>query len=92
MQHGDFRSRNQLDDAMTIATVETGVALQAFDAEEVEGPLGIRASAPGEALEGRPGELPQGTLVIADEHRPLGLLFGAMAGGAGGATPRRSGS
>ena len=83
MQHGNFRSRNQLDDSMTIATVETGVGLQAFDADEVEGPLGIRASAPGEALEGRPGELPGGTLVIADAHRPLGLLFGAMAAGRG---------
>ena len=83
MQHGNFRSRNQLDDAITIATVETGVGLQAFDAEEVEGPLGIRASAPGEALEGRPGELPGGTLVVADATRPLGLLFGAMAAGRG---------
>ena len=83
MQHGNFRSRNQLDDSMVIATVETGVGLQAFDAAEVDGPLGIRASAPGEALEGRPGELPHGTLVIADAARPLGLLFGAMAEGRG---------
>ena len=53
-------------------------------------PTGSRAgsgsapSAPGEALEGRPGELPHGTLVIADEVRPLALLFGAL-----GARPRR---
>ena len=47
------------------------------------GALGIRASAPGERLEGRPSELPTGTLVIADESRPLGLLFGATGEGRG---------
>jgi DNA/RNA-binding domain of Phe-tRNA-synthetase-like protein len=83
MQHGAFRSRNQLDDSLTIATVETGVALRAFDSGRIEGRLGIRDSAPGEALEGRPGELPAGTLVIADERRPVGLLFGATASGRG---------
>lgn len=83
MKEGHFRSRSQLDDALTIATVETGVALRAFDAERVEGRLGIRTSAPGESLEGRPGELPAGTLAIADERRPLALLFGATAAGRG---------
>jgi DNA/RNA-binding domain of Phe-tRNA-synthetase-like protein len=83
MKHGAFVSRNQLDDALTIAIVETGVALRAFDADRIEGRLGIRASAPGESLEGRPGELPSDTLVIADEHRPLALLFGATAAGRG---------
>jgi DNA/RNA-binding domain of Phe-tRNA-synthetase-like protein len=83
MKHGEFRSRNQLDDALTIATIETGVALFALDADQVEGRLGIRTSAPGESLEGRPGELPDGTLIVADERRPLGLLFGAIAAGRG---------
>ena len=59
------------------------MALRAFDAGRAEGRLGIRLSEPGEGLEGRPGELPQGTLVIADEARPLGLLFGAIAAGRG---------
>jgi len=83
MKNGAFVSRNQLDDALTIAIVETGVALRAFDADRVEGRLGIRASAPGEELEGKPGSLPAGTLVIADERRPIGLLFGATAEGRG---------
>lgn len=83
MKSGAFKSRNQLDDSLTIATVETGVALCAFDADRVVGRLGIRDSGPGESLEGRPGELPPGSLVIADERRPLGLLFGATAGGRG---------
>ena len=84
MKDGGFRSRNLLDDALTIATIESGVALRAFDADRVEGPLGHPAvREPGEALEGRPGELPPGTLVIADEQRPLALLFGATAAGRG---------
>jgi phenylalanyl-tRNA synthetase beta subunit len=83
MKHGGFRSLNLLDDALTIAIVESGVAMRAFDADKVEGAVGLRGSAPGEGLEGRPGELPAGTLVIADEARPIALLFGAIASGRG---------
>jgi DNA/RNA-binding domain of Phe-tRNA-synthetase-like protein len=83
MLHGGFRSRSLLDDALTIAIVESEVALRAFDADRVEGAPGIRPSEPGEELEGRPGELPRGTLVIADQRRPLALLFGALAAGRG---------
>ena len=83
MQKGGFPSKSLLDDALTIATVESGVALRAFDADRVAGRPGIRSSDAGEALEGRPGELPAGTLVIADEERPLALLFGATGAGRG---------
>lgn len=83
MKRGGFPSLSLLDDAITIATVETGVALRAFDADRVDGEPGIRPSGSGEALEGRPGELPPGTLVIADEARALGLLFGATGAGRG---------
>jgi DNA/RNA-binding domain of Phe-tRNA-synthetase-like protein len=83
MKEGQFRSRNLLDDALTIATIESEVAIRAFDADRTEGRLGVRPSEPGEALEGRPGELPPGTLVIADERRPLALLFGATGAGRG---------
>jgi DNA/RNA-binding domain of Phe-tRNA-synthetase-like protein len=83
MKRGGFVSCSLLDDALTIAIIETGVALRAFDAGRVEGRPGIRQTGPGEELEGRPGELPPGTLVIADEARPLGLLFGATAAGRG---------
>jgi DNA/RNA-binding domain of Phe-tRNA-synthetase-like protein len=81
LQDGGFKTRGLPADALTIATVETGIALRAFDAERLEGPLCIRDSAPGEALEGRPGELSHGTLVIADERAPAGLLFGATGDG-----------
>ena len=83
MKKGGFPSENLLDDALTIAIAESGVALRAFDADQVHGRPGIRTSAPGEGLEGRSGELPHGTLVIADETRPLALLFGATAAGRG---------
>jgi DNA/RNA-binding domain of Phe-tRNA-synthetase-like protein len=83
MRRGGFPSQNLLDDALTIAIAESGVALRAFDADCVEGRLGIRTSGPGEGLEGRPGELPAGTLVIADEVRPIALLFGAIGSGRG---------
>jgi DNA/RNA-binding domain of Phe-tRNA-synthetase-like protein len=83
LQDGGFKTRGLPADALTIATVETGVALRAFDAERLEGALCIRDSAPGESLEGRPGELSHGTLVIADERAPAGLLFGTTGEGRG---------
>ena len=83
MKQGRFRSQNLLDDALTIAIVESGVALRAFDADKVTGEPGLRGSDHGERLEGRPGTLPQGTLVIADERRPMALMFGATGAGIG---------
>lgn len=79
MKRGGFVASNLLDDALTVAIIESGVALRAFDADRVVGALAIRPSTEGERLEGRPGELPAGTLVIADELRPIALLFGATA-------------
>ncbi len=79
LRDGGFVSRGLPADALTIATVETGVALRAFDADQLAGRLCIRDSAPGESLAGRPGELPHGTLTIADDRAPVGLLFGATA-------------
>jgi DNA/RNA-binding domain of Phe-tRNA-synthetase-like protein len=81
LQDGGFKTRGLPTDALTIATIETGVALRAFDADRLEGSLCIRDSGPGESLEGRPGELSHGTLVIADELAPAGLLFGATGEG-----------
>jgi DNA/RNA-binding domain of Phe-tRNA-synthetase-like protein len=79
LQHGGFRSRGLPADALTIATIETGVALRCFDADRLEGDLCIRDAAPGERLPGRASELATGTLTIADESGPVGLLFGATA-------------
>jgi DNA/RNA-binding domain of Phe-tRNA-synthetase-like protein len=81
LQAGAFKSAGMPADALTLATVETGIALRAFDADRLEGDLRVRDSAAGETLPGRRGELAAGTLVIADERRPVGLLFGATAEG-----------
>lgn len=83
MLKGAFVSRSVLDDALTIAIVESGVPVRAFDADRISGPPQIRPSREGEELEGRPGELPRGTLVVADSERPISLLFGALAAGRG---------
>jgi len=83
LKDGGFKSRGLPADALTIATMETGIALYAFDAEQLSGALGIRESALGESLTGWPGELPRGTLVIADEGAPVGLLFGETEEGRG---------
>ena len=81
LSDGAFVSRGLPADALTIATVETGVALRAFDADRITGRLCIRDAAPGESLAGLPGELAQGTLTVADELNPVGLLFGPTAEG-----------
>ena len=88
LQDGGFRSRGLPADALTIATIETGVALRCFDADQLVGELCIRDAAPGERLPGRSAELATGTLTIADESGPVGLLFGAT--GAGRAVERES--
>lgn len=83
LHDGGFRSKGLPADALDIAIAETGVALRAFDADRVVGALCIRDSAPGEGLGGGAGEMAQGTLTIADEIKPIGLLFGETAAGHG---------
>jgi DNA/RNA-binding domain of Phe-tRNA-synthetase-like protein len=78
IRDGAFKPQGLPADALTIATVETGVALRAFDADALSGPPEIRESESGEGAPGL-GELAERTLVIADEAGPLGLLFGADA-------------
>jgi DNA/RNA-binding domain of Phe-tRNA-synthetase-like protein len=89
MRAGGFASRGLVEDAVLLATLETGVPVQAFDAAAVEGRLGLRLSRDGESLgEYRP--VASGRVVVADEHRPLALLFGDVAADcAVGRTTRR---
>jgi DNA/RNA-binding domain of Phe-tRNA-synthetase-like protein len=77
LYEGGFVTHGLPADALTIAIAETGVALRTFDAERLEGPLGIRDSAPGESLPDQPGELAMGTLVITDDFGAVAPLFGA---------------
>ena len=84
MKWGGFRSQNLVDDALLIATIETGVALVALDADRVEGRIGLRVSRDRERLGGEDGRLLSlRQIVIADEARSLGVLFGDLAEGRG---------
>jgi hypothetical protein len=83
MLDGGFLSEGLLTDILTIALIDTAVPVWALDADNVNGPLGIRVSRPKERL-GRDAEGPSlggGRLVIADADCPLGILFGALAPG-----------
>jgi DNA/RNA-binding domain of Phe-tRNA-synthetase-like protein len=83
MKWGAFRSQNLLDDAMVIATVETGVPVIAFDADRLDGEIGLRLSAPRERLGGDGRALSSRQIVIADQLRALAVLFGDLAEGRG---------
>jgi DNA/RNA-binding domain of Phe-tRNA-synthetase-like protein len=82
---GAFRSENLLDDALLIALVETGVPIWALDAKTLRGGLGIRLAAEGERLgtDELAPPLAPGRLVVADDERPLAVLFGPVAKGHG---------
>jgi DNA/RNA-binding domain of Phe-tRNA-synthetase-like protein len=80
MRAGGFKSYGVLDDALVIATVETGVPLLAYDAERVTGELGLRLALAGERLGGDGRDLRGGEIVVADEASALAVLFGDTAG------------
>jgi DNA/RNA-binding domain of Phe-tRNA-synthetase-like protein len=61
MAHGGLRPQNLIDDAITVAVLETGVGMWAFDAGRVTGAPALREEA--------------GRLVVADEAGPLAVLF-----------------
>jgi DNA/RNA-binding domain of Phe-tRNA-synthetase-like protein len=84
LRQGGLRPQGLVDDAITVAVLETGVGVWAFDAACVVGALELREAAEGEPL-GRgedPPPLPAGRLVIADEAGPLAILFDRPAPGA----------
>lgn len=95
LMQGGFKSQALLDDALTVALVETGVPVWALDADRVDGPLNIRLARPGETLgraealprrRGRaekPPSVPSRRIVVADARGPLAVLFGPLAAGHG---------
>ena len=87
MRAGAFQSQNIVDDALLLATLETGVPVLAFDAEAATGELGLRVSESGDTLGELP--LPAAQVVIADDIRVLSVLFGEMAAGVGVHQPTR---
>jgi DNA/RNA-binding domain of Phe-tRNA-synthetase-like protein len=83
MRAGGFPSQNLLDDALLIATLETGVPIVAFDEDQLDGPLGLRMSEPRERLGGDGRPLSSRQVVIADAERSVGVLFADLAEGRG---------
>ena len=83
MRAGGFPSQSLLDDALTIATVETGVPIVAFDDDRLDGPLGLRMSGPKELLGGDGRPLSSRQVVIADADRAVAVLFADLAEGRG---------
>jgi DNA/RNA-binding domain of Phe-tRNA-synthetase-like protein len=81
LRAGRFRSHDLVEDALTVAVVETGVAVRAFDADKLTGRLGLRLTGPEEPLGDGPLKLDAGTIVLADERCPVGLIFGETARG-----------
>ena len=82
LRAGRFASRDLLEDALMVAVIETGVAVRAFDADRLDGALGLRIIRRGEHLAGDRVDLPEGAIVVADERRPIGLVFGDTGSGA----------
>lgn len=82
MRRGGFPSRGLPQDALLVATVETGVATLALDAGRLEGEVGLRLAGGRERLGGEKDPvLRPGQVLLADEARPLGTLFGELADG-----------
>jgi hypothetical protein len=63
--HGGFRSAGLVEDALTIAVMETGVPVWALDAARLDGELEVREAA--------------GRLVVAHRAGPVVLLFAEPA-------------
>ena len=79
MRAGAFKSQNLLDDALVICTVETGVPVLAYDADRVDGDLGLRLAIAGERLGSEGRDLRGGEIVVADAIGPIAVLFGDTA-------------
>jgi DNA/RNA-binding domain of Phe-tRNA-synthetase-like protein len=75
MRSGGFGSRGVVADAILLGTLETGVPLQAFDAAAVDGRVGLRLSREHELLSEHLPIAPN-RVIVADDSRPLAVLFG----------------
>jgi DNA/RNA-binding domain of Phe-tRNA-synthetase-like protein len=79
LRAGGLPSRNLLDDALTIAVLETSVPVLAFDAALVGSALGLRPTRAGELLGGSGRPLRARQIVLADEDRPIATLDGEVS-------------
>ncbi|MGI9094483.1 MAG: phenylalanine--tRNA ligase beta subunit-related protein [Thermoleophilaceae bacterium] len=79
LKWGGIRSRNLLDDALVIATFETGVPVIAVDADKVGKALGLRLTGDDERLGGTGRSLSSRQIVVADEDCCLAVLSGEVS-------------
>jgi DNA/RNA-binding domain of Phe-tRNA-synthetase-like protein len=81
MRDGGFLSRGALLDVLTIAAVDTGVAVWALDSGALNGPLGVRLAGEQEHLGGSSAgvSLDAGQLVVADAEQAVAVLFGEVS-------------
>src|SRR4051794_22265170 len=79
LTHGGFKPVGRVEDALLIATLETAVPVVAYDAERLDGDVGLRLSRKGELLGGDERSLGGSQIVMADQSRALGVLFGDTA-------------
>ncbi len=77
LRAGTIESHGLLDDALVIATLETGVPVMAFDSERVGAELGLRTTRRGESLGER--ALSSRQIVIADGDHVLATLDGQVS-------------
>ncbi|HYP47551.1 MAG TPA: B3/4 domain-containing protein [Thermoleophilaceae bacterium] len=82
LRHGGIKSRNLVDDALTIAIAETGVPVIALDAAKVHPELGVRLARAGERLS-ELRSLRERQLVVADANRPVAVVLGEVSEEAG---------
>jgi phenylalanyl-tRNA synthetase beta chain len=73
----DVHSISAPVDASNLTNFDTGQPTHAFDADKIDGPITIRLSRKGERawmlFTPEPVEIPEGTLVIADDSKILGI-------------------
>jgi len=79
LRSGGLRSHGMPADAVTVATLETGVPVCVFDADAIDGRLGLRPAEKGELLGDDGPEMRPGEVVYADERRPVARLTGEVA-------------
>ena len=78
LEYGGLPSRGMPNDAIVVATLETGVPIVVVDAARVSGRPGLRPAATGEAI-GADRPLRGGEVIYADERAPLARLDGEVA-------------
>lgn len=83
LRHGGFESRNNVDDALTVAIAETGVPVIALDEDRIAGELGLRLARDGERLGGSGRPLSARQIVVSDAGRAVAVMVEEISEDAG---------